>query len=425
MVKKASIIIFIFLALFFAGCSKDDGNNNTTDKTNDIETSTSSGKQISLRWFNFQRELTDLTADLADAYMEENPNVTIEVEMIGDGYFDVIKARAASGDLPDIFNTRGYKGMEMYSAYMQDLSDEPFVDKMVEDIKLGLTLDGKILGVPYQLSGWGIIYNKEIFKENGIVIPTTFTELKQVCNTLKAKGVTPFINQFKDSWMLGHLSGTGIANIDKPMDFISEVEDGNASFVNSPEMKYHLEFFDFILDNGQKNPLDDDWNSACSKMGLGEGAMMLEGIWVYDTIAAVNPEIKLGMFAVPYTDNQEETTIYADFNGLWHVSKTTEYTEEAKMFLNWLVDSTTSKTIIREAALLPAYKGYKADTHSVGIDIMGYIEEEKTKPFGWLLVPDAYESEAGKAYQSYILEKTSHDELLKTLTELVQDLTMN
>ena len=135
--------------------------------------------------------------------------------------------------------------------------------------------------------------------------------------------------------MLGHLSGTGIANIDKPMDFISEVEDGNASFVNSPEMKYHLEFFDFILDNGQKNPLDDDWNSACSKMGLGEGAMMLEGIWVYDTIAAVNPEIKLGMFAVPYTDNQEETTIYADFNGLWHVSKTTEYTEEAKMFLNW------------------------------------------------------------------------------------------
>ena len=95
------------------------------------------------------------------------------------------------------------------------------------------------------------------------------------------------------------------------------------------------------------------------------------------------------------------------------------------MFLNWLVDSTTSKTIIREAALLPAYKGYKADTHSVGIDIMGYIEEEKTKPFGWLLVPDAYESEAGKAYQSYILEKTSHEELLKTLTELVQDLTMN
>ena len=419
MIKRVSVLFLISLTLLMTGCSKNEV------RSGQAEAKVTENRTVSLKWFNFQRELTDLTTNLADAYMEQNPDMSLEVEMIGDGYFDVLKVRAATGDLPDIFSTRGYKGMEMYSSYMEDLSDQPFVDKMVDDIRLGLTLDGKTLGAPFQISGWGVIYNKKIFRENGIEIPTTLTELKDISRRLKSNGVTPFIHQFKDSWMLGHLSGTGISNIENPKDFIDSVAEGDTSFNSSPEMINHLKFFDFLLENGQETPLEDDWNSACAKMGMEKAAMMLEGVWVYDTITAVNPDIELGMFAVPYTEDAEESTIYADFNGLWHVSNSTEYTKEAKEFLNWVVDDSTSQKIIKDVGLIPAYKGYDADTHSIGVDIMSYIGKEKIRPFGWLLAPDAYESEAGKIYQSYILEKTGSEELLESLTELVRDLAMN
>ena len=48
-----------------------------------------------------------------------------------------------------------------------------------------------------------VIYNKEIFAEHGIEVPTTWDELIAACETLKAAGVTPFYATFKEPWTIG------------------------------------------------------------------------------------------------------------------------------------------------------------------------------------------------------------------------------
>ena len=48
-----------------------------------------------------------------------------------------------------------------------------------------------------------MIYNKEIFDQQGLEVPTTWDELIAVCEALEGAGITPFYGTFADSWTIG------------------------------------------------------------------------------------------------------------------------------------------------------------------------------------------------------------------------------
>ncbi len=61
----------------------------------------SDGKLTMQIWDNSQREAMQA---LADAYHEQNPDVTIEVQVTSwDEYWTKLEAAAGSGNLPDVF----------------------------------------------------------------------------------------------------------------------------------------------------------------------------------------------------------------------------------------------------------------------------------------------------------------------------------
>ena len=79
-----------------------------------------------------------------------------------------------------------------------------------------MDLDGQVVGLPTGFQGNGMIYNKRIFEENNIEIPTTFSEFKSVCEELQSKGITPMINGYKEGYHLGFFLGSiGYAHIPK------------------------------------------------------------------------------------------------------------------------------------------------------------------------------------------------------------------
>lgn len=137
----------------------------------------SGGEEVTLRWMQFQVEYAEQVKNMAKAYEEEHPNVKIEVEVIGDDYYDILKTKASSGDMPDVFMTAGYNEINTYKEYITDLSDQAFVANIADGAKECVSLDGKVVGLPVQMSGNGIVYNKKIFKDLNLEIPTTVSEL--------------------------------------------------------------------------------------------------------------------------------------------------------------------------------------------------------------------------------------------------------
>lgn len=74
-----------------------------------------------------------------------------------------------------------------------DIWDEAIEKGWVsEDLKQYYTYDDKQYCVPLNIAYWVMYYNKHIFDDNGIAVPTTWDELMDAATTLKANGVTPF-----------------------------------------------------------------------------------------------------------------------------------------------------------------------------------------------------------------------------------------
>ena len=112
-------------------------------------------EDTTVRWYQYQVEVADQVNAMVKAYAAEHPGVKIEPTVLGDVYWDQLKVRAAAVDIPDVFMTDGYSRINPYRQYAIDMTKDPLAEHIVEGAKPDLALDGKIMGLPAQMSGWG------------------------------------------------------------------------------------------------------------------------------------------------------------------------------------------------------------------------------------------------------------------------------
>jgi raffinose/stachyose/melibiose transport system substrate-binding protein len=144
---------------------------------------------------------------VAKAYEAANPKVKVDLQQVGDQpYKDKIRVLSAANQLPDIyFSWAGdFANKFVRAGLAADLSSV-----LGPDTEWGKTFtpaslkafgyDGKTFGVPINLDGKYLAYNKAAFTKAGISTPpATFEELLTACGKLKAAGYTPIAlgNQF-------------------------------------------------------------------------------------------------------------------------------------------------------------------------------------------------------------------------------------
>ena len=201
------------MALGLVACSGGD---------KDKESSDDSGK-IVLNVINYHVG-TDYAADYYSYLFEEfqkteaGKNVEFNFEEIPttDAYNQKIKLLISSGDLPDIVFNGGNNITELAakSGKVADLTpyfdEDPEWKALFDDTSLEFnTVDGKIYGVPVSKEISYIYYNKELFEKAGIEAPETafasWDEFFEVCDQLKAKGITPLGMDTADSGWLTNL----------------------------------------------------------------------------------------------------------------------------------------------------------------------------------------------------------------------------
>ena len=111
---------------------------------------------------------------LAEAYMEENPDVEIEVQALGwDEYWTKLEATATSDTMPDIFWMHSnqmfkYADAGMLADCSELIDPENYAETAVENAKGS---DGKLYGVPKDKDIVGLLYNKEIFDAAEVEYP--------------------------------------------------------------------------------------------------------------------------------------------------------------------------------------------------------------------------------------------------------------
>ena len=201
--KKQKQMLAILLAgtmtASLAACG-NGGNADTNTKNS------SSDEKVTL---NVLFNNTDENVEAEMAYVTEHlpevlPDVNVELEMVsGDAETYETKVRtmiSAGGEGIDVWWERGGSWATPILESGSALALDDW-DKVIPTAENAKANDGHMYGVPFEDISYEIIlYNKAIFAQHGLEVPTTVSELYSIVETLAATDIVPISVGAGDGW---------------------------------------------------------------------------------------------------------------------------------------------------------------------------------------------------------------------------------
>ena len=309
-----------------------------------VACSSSGGETV--RFAFAKREALDYMRNLVEEYNTSQDDVTVVLDTSG---IDAVSAAFVRGDPPDIAlnNYNQETARFIQRCAMSDLSDTEAAQNARDDLDQFMdqfgVCPGRTSAIPYSLMAAAVIYNKEIFEQHDLEVPTTWDELIEVCETLEAAGVTPFYATFADNWTIGQgWYDYAVGGMLDTVEFFDALAEEGADVGPNSAVSFQkdqAEPVDKMLELSQyvnsdaSSRLYGDGNTA---MAAGEAAMYMQGPWALGEIAKAAPDLELGMFPLPVTDDPDDLKARINLDLAAWIPEASDHKEAARAFLEYL-----------------------------------------------------------------------------------------
>ncbi|SNZ03271.1 carbohydrate ABC transporter substrate-binding protein, CUT1 family [Terribacillus aidingensis] len=378
-------------------------------------------KIITITVRNPKVEIAGQFENMASLYEKSHPLVRIQTETVGgisDDFSD-LKTQMAIGQGPDIFTNVGYAATGEWLDYLVDLSEESWVGDARPDTLAPVTVEGKVYGMPMNIEGFGVIYNKELFRKAGVdQPPKTFKELEAAAQKLNQYGVTPFANGYYEEWKLGHhLTSLAFAEQSNPEAFIESLSDNRTSFTDSDSFRNLLRFVDLTLTYGNPHAATADYYTEMDAFRSGEAAMVVQGNWVEPLLENQVPKLEVGMFPIPL-DNDGDAQLVTGVPSYWVVNKQSGEAEirEAKRFLRWMAESAEGRRFQTERLhFIPAFQTIDPPKTGLSGSVWKQYKQQERQSFNWSSYSPPLKEAFGQVFKRYVNEEKSKRDTLQDL----------
>ena len=336
---------------------------------------------VEITWMHhFQEEgiqkwITDVLAE----FEKQEPDIKVTVDLIPqDSFAQTLKTRIASDDAPMIFDLSQTDIIEYSEAgHLADLSDLEGLANLDQTMLPSGQIDGVQYSVPLDMNGYGIFYNKDVFDEYGLEIPTTRSELIAVCETLQENGVQPFAGGFAEQWCLQAFYDAFACQTLGDKNWWTDKMSLESDFSSDEQFRYTVEYLSTLIQYCGDDPFGEDWDTAQSKVANGEAAMTANGAWAIDGILAKNPDCNVRVCAFPATDNPEETVMQKrPGNGfVVYNSEDEAKVEAAKKLVDFLTTKESGELYVNDASKFSIVSGVDLSSSEPLSDIASYDDD--------------------------------------------------
>lgn len=329
----------------------------------------------------------------ADAFMALHPNVTINVESRPGGTEgdNIVKTRLATGEMADVFfyNSGSLLQALQPADTLVDLSQEPFIANIVESFLPTVSQGDGIYGVPSQTAmGGGILYNKAVYAQLGLSVPTTWAEFEANNAAILEAGIAPVIATFGDTWTSQLFVLADYYNVEQAVpSFAADYTANQAKYATTPAA---MAGFEYLAEGFAEGWWQQDFATTRFEQGLqlladGTGAHYPMLSFALSTIATQAPDQinDIGFFAQPGTDSAKNgVTIWMP--AATYIPKTTSNLAWAKEFVGFIasVDGANALSAVVEPTGPYMIKGVELpDTVLPAVkDIATYIDSGMSGP---------------------------------------------
>jgi len=167
------------------------------DRAEETEAHIAEPVELSVMAAQYSDSTTRWWGEFVEDFETAYPNVNLVVDVVSwNDIYTRIDTRVAKGQAPDILNIDIYenyqeKGLLLpVEAYVSRETYEKFYSNMLDNS----STDGIIWAVPDLCNARGMFCNMDILNAAGVEVPTTWQELEEVCQILKAfdPGIYPW-----------------------------------------------------------------------------------------------------------------------------------------------------------------------------------------------------------------------------------------
>lgn len=323
--------------------------------------------------FQSKVEIIDQLEELAKEYKKEK-NVDVEVwGTTGDDYFQQLKIKLANNQGPTIFSLAPGSETAQMSSYLEDLGDLSFADKLIGDT--GSKIENKLVGIPYTVEGFGIVYNKNLINASEV---TDYEGFEKMLQEQKAAGRNGMGLSQESYFLIGHMLNTPFALQKNPKDFISKLNAGEVKMADTPEFQEFAKFYAAIREN-TSNPLEINYDKEMGDFATGKSASVHQGNWSYIMFKDYDINFDMGMMPLPISGNDK---LCVSVPTAWHINAgaSDKEKEKGKEFLEWLYTSETGKKyLLEEFNFIPVIDDMESgNLDPLSAEVKKYTDEEKT-----------------------------------------------
>lgn len=410
MIGKKTLAILLAIAMvtgLTAGCSSGENvetqsseNDSATDSSVSSSQENTSGKTVIRVMDNYG----SMVEEMISYYETLHPEIEVEYEYVpSDSYYSKFTALNVAGELPDVIMTNTqFIGDQVKSGLLMDLSDElangqnyeqdanweeTFNPTLLDNCKATLKAIGseyanKLYGVPFTMTTIAVIYDKNVYNELGLSVPTTWDEFEKNCEAIKAAGKIPVSMQqqnmdwwpriFWDQYCRDELDAN-------PNAF----EDGTMNF-SSDSVKMGLEKFKYMWDQGWFPESGLTGNRETMQQLFVQKELvqvMLQPNYLSYLTENVPDDVELSSYALPGVDGKPARCLGGS-SSIWTVSESSQNKEAAIELVKFL----TSKTAFSEdyaKFINPGLTNFEVTSDNEAMQ--GYLDAGKNG-----FIPDIY-----------------------------------
>lgn len=285
------------------------------------ESGSADGKTIELwtAWTEGADTATALTEKIADWEKETGYTVN-QTNFTYDMLHQKLIASAAGGNLPDaVWGLPEYIGEFNKLGILADLTDAwnswEDADKVSDSVKEALTIDGKVVGFPYEAPLRAYLVHDDLMAKAGVDVPTTWNDVLAVGSKMEDATGSSFygltgtgVREPQELLVYLAQEGLSIADEQDGGGFRNTWQDDPADLAKATEA---FQFYQDLISSGVASPNSPTygWEDTDENFATGLTATFVSGNWLSERESS-NPDTMgdISIHPIPYPADGKPAT---------------------------------------------------------------------------------------------------------------------
>ncbi|MGF2950372.1 ABC transporter substrate-binding protein [Microbacterium alcoholitolerans] len=343
-------------ALALSACAPSSSSNGDTPQD-------PTGEEITLEVWSWRTEDVAAYNRIFDVFTAAHPGIKVQFEAFQNTEYNQLLATGlAASDGPDIAQVRSYGQLQanVEAGQLEQIDStvsglDQFPAHVIDSSK---GTDGGIYSVPLATQTFQVYYNKAIFAEHDLEVPTTWDQFLDVQETLLDAGITPLAVGAKDDWVLPLIHDTFGSSRYGGSEFREKVLSGETDFTDADYVA-SLQVLDDLAKYMPEQITGVGVVEAQMLFTSGQAAQYPGGSFDLAALRDLAPDLDLGTFPVPAppgsVQNAPSVPSWADGN--FAISANSPHKEAAATLLSWMTTAEFGQLVADELNMFSAIPG--------------------------------------------------------------------